>query len=122
MIGGTSQETWCGCTPGLASVIDNLPGHPARRVQLQMSVGLLTDGSPSVSAFPGRTPVACSRWTHRLQLRGQFRVAGEARGAFPVISLRKPTHLPSQSCDAHQAAHSNKPRALIPLFCCNVIT
>lgn len=56
MIVIASQRTRCGCTSRVASVIDNLPGHPARRVKLRVSVGLLTDGSSSLSAFPGANP------------------------------------------------------------------
>ncbi|GLS35082.1 hypothetical protein GCM10010869_06700 [Mesorhizobium tianshanense] len=56
MIVIASQRTRCGCTSRVASVIDYLPGHPARRVQLRVSVGLLTDGASSVSAFPGANP------------------------------------------------------------------
>lgn len=55
------------------------PDNPARLVQFRVSVGLLTDGSSFLPAFPGISPVACSRGTGRLQLRGQFRFAGKPR-------------------------------------------
>ena len=52
-----------------------LPDIPARRVQFQVSAGLLTDGSSSLSAFPGAKPSDIVReQTRRLQLRGQFRL------------------------------------------------
>jgi hypothetical protein len=67
MIVITSQRTRCGCTPGVASVIDNLPGQPR----------------PACSVTGCRSsqvqdPVAYSRGTDRLQLRGQFRFAAKA--------------------------------------------
>ena len=56
MICPAPERAWTCCTPNVPCIIDNLPGHPARLVQLRVSVGLLTDGSSSLAAFPGVQP------------------------------------------------------------------
>jgi hypothetical protein len=107
MIGDTPERTWTCCTANVPCIIDNLPGHPARLVQLRVSVGLLTDGSSSLSAFPGQSPVALfEKGLAAYSCGGSFvsRTVKD-RGEFPVISLRKPTPVPSQSPASHQAVH-----------------
>jgi hypothetical protein len=56
MIGIASRGMQLSRSPHMEDLIDNLPGHPARRVQFRVSAGLLTDGSSSLSAFPGIKP------------------------------------------------------------------
>ena len=80
------------------------PDIPARLVELQMSVGLLTDGSWSFSAFPGWCPVASLRRYSPPTVAGAVSFRGPSRGEFPVIPLREPTAVPSELLRTHQVA------------------
>lgn len=90
MIAAASKRTQSGVASPRCGFIDNLPGQPRPARSVQVSVGLLTDGSTFFPAFPGE-PSGMIEMNSPPTVAGAVSVHGQARGEFPVISLRKPT-------------------------------